>query len=210
MGEEPAVSAASPAAGPSGTGAFSTRPLTTDRLTLRPLTSEDREALAELHAEASFWHYPFGRGWTADETDAFLDRTMTAVAAGEPAVWAVVVTESNELAGWSGLAAPTFLPEILPAIEVGWRLGERFRGQGYATEAGGAWVDHAFGAVLPLGEVDELVSIYQPDNIASGAVMERLGFEFRTATTHPTMGVPLHVTAVTRERWQNGRRSQRR
>ena len=106
---------------------------------------------------------------------------------------AVVVGDTGELAGWAGLSIPTFLREILPAIEVGWRLGDRYRGRGYATEAGSAWVDYG---VEQLG-LDRIVSIYEPHNVASGAVMRRLGYTLERETTHPAGGVPLHVTSLT-------------
>jgi RimJ/RimL family protein N-acetyltransferase len=70
------------------------------------------------------------------------------------------------------LSIPTFLPEVLPAVEVGWRLGERHRGHGFATEAGRAWVRYGFEEL----RLESIVSIYEPENIASGAVMRRLGF----------------------------------
>lgn len=31
--------------------------------------------------------------------------------------------EAARFAGWVGLSVPKFLPEILPAVEIGWRLG---------------------------------------------------------------------------------------
>ena len=34
----------------------------------------------------------------------------------------VIVRETGEYAGWVALAVPAFLPEILPAVEIGWRL----------------------------------------------------------------------------------------
>jgi hypothetical protein len=37
---------------------------------------DDVDALALLHAQESFWRYPFGRGWSRDETEAFLVRTI--------------------------------------------------------------------------------------------------------------------------------------
>lgn len=87
---------------------------------------------------------------------------------------------------------PTFLPEILPAVEVGWRLGEHYRCCGYASEAGAAWIQYGFER---LG-LDKIVSIYEPDNIASGAVMRNLGFVLDLTTTHPEYGVPLHVMSL--------------
>ena len=51
---------------------------------------------------------------------------------------AVVLRDMGQFAGWAGLWVPWFLPEILPAVEVGGPLGETFRSRRYATEAGRA------------------------------------------------------------------------
>jgi RimJ/RimL family protein N-acetyltransferase len=150
---------------------------------------EDLDALARLHAEETFWRYPFGRGWSRGETEAFLERTLARYADPGLGVCAVVVRDTGELAGWAGLAVPQFLPEILPAVEVGWRLGNQFWGRGYATEAGAEWVRHGFDVLA----LDEIVSIYEPDNIASGAVMKRLGFTLERDTVDPERGIPLRV-----------------
>jgi RimJ/RimL family protein N-acetyltransferase len=108
------------------------------------------------------------------------------------------VAETGQLAGWAGLSIPTFLPEILPAVEVGWRLGESFRGKGYAAEAGAAWIRFGF---EELG-LDSIVSFYEPDNTASGAVMRRLGFTFERETTHPTHKSIVRVLKLAREDWR--------
>jgi RimJ/RimL family protein N-acetyltransferase len=167
----------------------------TDRLLLRPFEDADLDALVDLHAEPSFWWYPFQRGFTRQETVDFLAGVVAKIERGEPAVGAVVVKADGRLAGWAGLSVPHFLPEVLPAVEVGWRLGEGFRGQGYATEAGRAWVEHGFERC----GLDEIVSIYEPENVASGAVMRRLGFHLDRETTHPTLGLPLQVMARRRD-----------
>lgn len=135
----------------------------------------------------------------ARETQAFLDRTVQQYTDPGMAVSGVVVCSRGELAGWAGLSVPTFLPDILPAVEVGWRLGEQHRGHGYATEAGRAWARYAFDAL----RLSEIVSIYEPENLASGAVMRRLGFTLDHETTHPTLGVPLRVMALTQWSWTN-------
>jgi RimJ/RimL family protein N-acetyltransferase len=174
---------------------FETTVIETDRLLLRPFEDDDLDALALLHAEPSFWWYPFQRGFTRQETVDFLAGTAAKLERGEPAVSAAVVKADGRLAGWVGLSVPHFLPEVLPAVEVGWRLGEAFRGRGYATEAGRAWVEHGFERC----GLDEIVSIYEPDNVASGSVMRRLGFHLDRETTHPTLGLPLHVMKIGRD-----------
>ena len=61
-------------------------------------------------------------------------------------------------------AVPHFLPQILPAIEVGWRLAAPFRGRGLATEAGAAALDFGFG---PAG-LERIVSIFEAGERAIG------------------------------------------
>ncbi|CAN5269751.1 GNAT family N-acetyltransferase [soil metagenome] len=172
--------------------------LRTDRLLLRPLVAEDLDALAALHEQESFWWYPSGRGWSREETRNFFEGTVERYQDPGMAVSAVVVRESDELAGWAGLSVPTFLPEILPAVEVGWRLGEHHRRRGYATEAGAAWVQYGFDEM----GLDRIVSICEPENGASAGVMRRLGFTLERETTHPALGVPLHVASLAREDWK--------
>ena len=113
--------------------------LENERLALRLLHPDDLPALSSFHAETLFWWCPFRRGWTSEETAAFIERTVVARYTEDAfALSAVVLRDAGQFAGWAGLWVPWFLPEILPAVEVGWRLGETFRGRRYATEAGRA------------------------------------------------------------------------
>ena len=57
------------------------------------------------------------------------------------------------------------------AVEVGWRLDRPYWGRGYATEAARASVADGFERV----GLREIVSFTTPINVASIAVMERLG-----------------------------------
>ena len=104
---------------------------------------------------------------------------------------------SGKMIGWAGLAVPHFLPEILPAVEVGWRLSGPYRGRGLATEAGAAALDFGFTA----GGLECIVSLYEPENVASGRVMERLGFALRHQTVGPR-GEPVAVMELSRVQWE--------
>ena len=110
---------------------------------------------------------------------------------------AAVDRESGAMIGWAGLAVPHFLPSILPAVEVGWRLAGPWRGRGLATEAGAAAVAFGFTA----GGLDRIVSIYEPENVDSGLVMDRLGFTHHLSTTGDR-GEELAVRELLREDWE--------
>ncbi len=74
--------------------------------------------------------------------------------------------------------------------------------RGYATEAAAAALRWGF---EELG-LDEIVSIYEPDNLPSGRVMDRLGFGPGSATTGPERGHPLLVRRLTSGDWRTGHR----
>jgi RimJ/RimL family protein N-acetyltransferase len=174
-------------------------PIETDRLVLRPFSGDDLDALTRLHSEESYWWYPLRRGMTGEETAAFLDRVLGDVDDPfRPVFHAMIERASGSLVGWAGLAVPDFLPEILPAVEVGWRLGIDHRGKGYATEAATAALRWGF---CDLG-FEEIVSIYEPENVPSGRVMDRLGFGPGVATMEPKRGLPLLVRRLAAGDWR--------
>jgi RimJ/RimL family protein N-acetyltransferase len=171
--------------------------LTTERLVLRPFTPDDLAPLTVLHAEESFWWYPLRRAMTEDETKDFLDRVIGRYDTDGFGLEALVDRASGTMIGWAGLAVPHFLPQILPAVEVGWRLAGSSRGRGLATEAGSAAVDWGFTE----GGLERIVSIYEPENEPSGRVMERLGFTHGRTETGPR-GRTVSVMELTRQAWE--------
>jgi RimJ/RimL family protein N-acetyltransferase len=94
-----------------------------------------------------------------------------------------------------GLAEIYGDPEVMPAVEIGWRLGRPFWGHGYATEAARAAL--RFGFVER--NLDRIISIRHVDNLRSLRVMEKLGVHFDRRTTVPVHEQPVDVFALTRE-----------
>jgi RimJ/RimL family protein N-acetyltransferase len=172
--------------------------LTTDRLLLRPFDAGDLADLADLHAEESFWWYPLRSAMTTEQTEVFLHRTIARYATDGFGIEAVIERESGAMIGWAGLAVPHVLPEVLPAVEVGWRLAGPYRGRGLATEAGRAAVDWGFSAA----GLSRIVSIYEPANVASGKVMEHLNFVPFLTTRQPERGEVVVVTELRRDMWE--------
>jgi len=178
------------------------RTLETERLVMRPFAPDDLDRLAVLHSEPAFWWFPLRRGMDHQETEGFLERVLDdGRSADRPTFHALVERASGDLMGWAGLSVPDFLPEVLPATEVGWRLGSRHWGRGYATEAATAALDWGF---EELG-LTTVLSIFEPDNAASGRVMDRLGFGPGVETVHPGRSLPILVrTLGAGEWWERG------
>lgn len=143
------------------------------------------------------WRYPFGRAFDAAETEAFLTRRMAAQDRPGASPAAAEDLASGRLIGYVGLSVPEWLPEVLPAVEIGWRLDPPYWGRGLATEAARAVLAHGF-TEMALAEV---LSIYEPANTASGRVMERIGMRFDRDLRHPMFDVDLRIYRITRQEW---------
>jgi len=176
--------------------------LNTDRLLMRPFVEEDLISLTQLHSEESFWWFPLRRAMTEEESRDFLARVISSYESdSEPSLHAVIELSTGALAGWGGLSVPRFLPQVLPAIEVVWRLGTAFRGRGYATELGAAALQWGFSTL----EIDEIISVFEPANITSGKVMDRLGFGIGRPMMDPARGLPLSVRSLSARDWRSPR-----
>ena len=116
-------------------------------------------------------------------------------------LFAMELKASGTLIGFVGLSLPEFLPEILPAVEIGWRLAGSQWGNGLATE--GARAALAFG--FDQARLDRVVSIHQVGNGASGRIMEKLGMRFERETVDPSCDRPVRVYEIVRSDWHQGR-----
>jgi XTP/dITP diphosphohydrolase len=162
----------------------------TDRLILRPLQPDDLPAFEPLWADEEVMRY-IGAGGTrtGDSAAALLDALIAHREQHGFSLWAMVPREVGRPVGWAGLLVPTFLPAVLPAVEVDYGLGREWWGRGYATEAARAALDHGFGVL----ELDRLIAIVYPDNIRSLAVIDRLAMRPAGQHPHPATGETLLV-----------------
>ncbi|MEW1719353.1 GNAT family N-acetyltransferase [Streptomyces sp. NPDC093109] len=165
----------------------------TPRLLLRRWHEDDLVPMAEINAD------PEVMRWIDDGSVLDTDGTAEAIEVWEEewdeeglGLFAVELLASGELIGFTGLSVPNYLPEVLPAVEIGWRLGQPFWGQGYASEAAHAALEFA----LQDRGLDRVISISRPGNEASENVMRKLGMDLDHTTTHPRYGFPLHVHAI--------------
>jgi RimJ/RimL family protein N-acetyltransferase len=171
------------------------------RLHLRRPRPEDLDGLAAVFAHREVWEYPFGRAFSRDESEAFLRRQLDHWDAAGFGLWFALLPETGRLIGYVGLSVPMFLPEILPAVEVGWRFDPSCWGRGFATEAALAALREGFETL----ELDEITSIPQADNVRSGRVCERLGMRFARAVAIPATdtrgGLTGQLYVMARAEW---------
>ncbi len=118
--------------------------LSTPRLWLRRWKVEDREPFARINADPKVMEH-FPGTLDPDASDHLIERIEDHFENHGFGLWALETKGESELIGFCGLAVPNFETDFTPAVEVGWRLGRNHWGNGYATEAAGAVLDHGFG-----------------------------------------------------------------
>jgi RimJ/RimL family protein N-acetyltransferase len=157
-------------------------PLVTERLRLRRSRPEDAEAISAYRSRPEVHRH---QGW--DRTDPGGVRAqieeMAGRAPGEPGGWVQLSVEEREggrLVGDVGFAVDGD-PGV---IKVGYTIAPEFQGRGYATEAVGALVGYAFGA---LGA--EVVRAHaSAENAPSIRVAEKVGMRLVERIEHRHSG----------------------
>jgi RimJ/RimL family protein N-acetyltransferase len=141
--------------------------LTTERLILRPVTADDHAVLLAHWAAPDVRRFLFdGAVLSAAEIGQAIEASARDFAAAGYALWLIREKDRPDLVGTAGLRP---LEDL--GLEIFYSVAPAFWGQGYATEAARAVLEHAFG---PLG-LPEVLAEVDEGNIASIAVIERLG-----------------------------------
>jgi RimJ/RimL family protein N-acetyltransferase len=164
----------------------------TRRLRLRRPDPADGDAFAAMNADPEVARFVSASGpLTRAESDLLLRMIVNHWDDHGFGWWMADLLETGELLGFVGLQHPRGLPGLEGEVEVGWRLGRAFWGQGYATEGGAEAVRYAFQERgLP-----RLICIIDRDNTASLGVARKLGFAHWRDMSHPRWprGVQVHT-----------------
>ncbi len=147
--------------------------VTTKRLILRPWQESDLEPFAQLNADPRVREY-FPGILSREESDASVRAVSNHIERCGWGLWAASLIQTGEFIGFIGLEDVYFsapFNEFTPAVEIGWRLGFSYWGQGYATEGARAALQYGFGTL----RLKEIVSFTAVQNRRSRNVMEKIG-----------------------------------
>jgi RimJ/RimL family protein N-acetyltransferase len=148
--------------------------LTTARLTLRPFTLDDAEALRILASDHAIYRttaniphpYPEGQAeqWIATHHSQFYARKSVSLAITAQATGTLLGTIALHLHATNNRA------------ELGYWVGVPYWGNGYCTEAAQAMLHYGFEVL----DLHKIIAQHQFDNAASGCVMQKAGMQFAT------------------------------
>jgi RimJ/RimL family protein N-acetyltransferase len=162
----------------------------TERLLLRTWQPDDAAPFAALNADPQVTRYLNGP-MSRDDSDELIARIRAHWDEHGFGLYAAEVKETGTFIGFIGLAIPSFLPDVLPTVEVGWRLAREHWGNGYATEGARASLRCGFEDL----ELRQIISIIHPENAASIRVAERLDMTRGRDRIHPVSRIRLSVYA---------------
>lgn len=145
--------------------------LETRRLIIRPWEPADRPAFTSMARDPEVMRYVHhGEPYSEEEIDEFLGRQARQLAETGVCMGAMVEKGSGRVVGVAGTQRLGRSNDF----EIGWWLARDAWGQGYATEAGAAAMQHVFDAL----DRSRAVAIIDPGNSPSVAVAMRLGMSY--------------------------------
>ena len=154
----------------------------TPRLRLRAFTLEDAQPLYNiLQQENILQYFPTTQPPELERVERLVQRQLEHWAKHRCGWWAVVPLGQEQLVGWNGLQ---FLPET-GEIEVGYLLSKSSWGSGLATEGARAALEFGFETL----DLEEIIGLVHPENIASQRVLEKSGLVFVDRAEYFGMGL---------------------
>ena len=164
--------------------------LETERLFLRPMTTDDYEALYAVLGDAEIMrHYPYEfdearvRSWIERNRDRYRRYGF--------GLWAVCRKDTGEMIGDCGLTLQNIDGELLP--EIGYHIRADQQQKGYAKEAAAAVRDWAFAYT----SYPALYSYCKYTNVASYKTAEAIGMTFLREYPDEANGT-THVSVIRR------------
>jgi RimJ/RimL family protein N-acetyltransferase len=142
--------------------------LETERLQLREMVPSDLDFVAAMLGDREVTRY-YERTFERADASAWLERQRDRYARDGHGLWLVLERRTGVPVGQVGLAMQEIEGTRHP--EIGWLLHRPYWGRGYATEAGIATRDAAFGR----WSYRLVISLIRPSNAPSRRVAERIG-----------------------------------
>jgi RimJ/RimL family protein N-acetyltransferase len=147
----------------------------TERLLLRPLLPSDDRGMFELDSDPRVHQFlgnnPVKTIGQSREVISTIRKQYHDNGIGR---WAVLLKETGEFIGWSGLKLERNINGHEQFYDLGYRLIPKFWRQGYGFESAKAFVDFGFNEF----QTDKICAAFEHGNTGSQRIMEKCGLRF--------------------------------
>ncbi|HEY9802954.1 MAG TPA: GNAT family N-acetyltransferase [Leptolyngbyaceae cyanobacterium] len=162
----------------------------TARLRLRYFNLHDFDDLFRLYSDTEVMKYLSPR--SREQTEASLRKHIQHWQEHNLGMWAVVDKQSGKMIGRCGLG---FLDNT-PEVELGYVLDKSYWNMGLGTEASIATLNYGFLTI----NLERIVAIANPANIASRRVIEKVGMKYQKLAYY--YGQDVVYYAICQSEWQ--------
>ena len=145
--------------------------LTTERLTLRQLVSNDEQEIFTLRSDGEINKYLDRQvSNTVDDARNFINKVNENVNKNDSLYWAITLSDKNILVGTICLFG---FSDEYNKCEIGYELLTNFQGQGIMQEATKKVIDYAFNKI----KVQKIEAFVHRDNQNSIRLLEKFSFK---------------------------------
>jgi [ribosomal protein S5]-alanine N-acetyltransferase len=147
----------------------------TKRLILREFLHYDAETLFEMDKNPEVHKYLWNKPLTdIEEVHDYIKLVRQQYLDNNIGRFVVVLKETKEVIGWAGIKFNTqMVNNKINFYDIGYRLNEKFWGEGYASEASFAWLDYGFNVM----KIKLMEAAAHTKNIASNRVLQKIGMK---------------------------------
>lgn len=149
--------------------------LETERLILREILPSDEMAIFRLDSNPNVHQYLGNNPISSrEESSKSIKHIRQQYIQNGIGRFAVVLKETNEMIGWSGIK---FITETennhINFYEIGYRFIEEYWGKGYAFESAKAWLDYGFNKM----KIKKIYASANKENAASIKILKKIGMQ---------------------------------
>ncbi len=152
------------------------------RLGFRTWDFNDTDPMFEINADDDVMEF-FPYKPSKQDTQDFIYRMQEMQKEKGFCYFAIDILENNEFAGFIGLCEQTYLDELGPFVDIGWRLKKSVWNKGYATEGAKACLDYGFNKI----GLETIYSVAPEINIKSELIMKKIGMKKTGTFDHPKL-----------------------
>ena len=143
----------------------------TERLLLRTFTMNDVQLVYDLNSDSNVTRYTCDPVTSSEQAKEILEKIiLPQYALYNHGRWAVHIKSNLEFIGWCGLKYRFERNET----DLGYRFKTTAWGNGFATEAAYASLEHGFNKL----NIQKIVGRAVPENVGSWKVLEKTGMQF--------------------------------